>query len=205
MLWIGITGPIGSGKSTVSEILRQMGYPVLDADRVVHKITGPGSVATEEIVRTFGESLRDQAGNLDRRALGRAVFGDPAKLEQLEKILHPRVREQVALERKALSDMGHKAAFYDVPLLFEKKMEAMFNRILVVSAPEDVRRQRVMSRSGLTAQEFDERQKRQLPAEEKEKKASAVIMNSGDLAKLKMEVESALKFLKIPLPAAANP
>lgn len=181
-----------------------MGYPVLDADQVVHKILMNGGPAEKEVLKAFGENLRDAKGHLDRRALGRVVFADASKLETLEKILHPRVRELVASEKDKLENAGHGAAFYDVPLLFEKKMESMFNRIIVVSAPEDVRRQRVMARSGLTADEFTERQGRQLPPEYKEKNANAVIVNSGDLVKLKKEIESALKSLKVPLPAAAN-
>lgn len=204
MLWIGITGPIGSGKSTVSDILRQMGYPVLDADQVVHKVLSPGGLAESEVIQTFGENLRDSKGHLNRRALGLVVFGDPAKLETLENLLHPRVREQVANEKEKLKKAGHQVAFYDVPLLFEKKMESMFNQIIVVTASEEVRRQRVLARSGLTASEFNERQKRQLPPEYKEKNANAVIQNSGDLTKLKVETENALKHLKIPLPTAAN-
>ena len=149
--------------------------------------------------------MRSPDGTLDRRALGRVVFGDPSKLETLEKILRPRVRAQVSEEKVKLAYRGHKAAFYDVPLLYEKNMEKDFNHVIVVSAPEEVRRQRVLARTGWTEAEFNERQSRQLPAELKEKKASVVIKNTGDLEKLRGEIEAALKFLKVPLPAAANP
>lgn len=204
MLWIGLTGPIGGGKSTVASLLRGLGFPVLDADKVVHGLLAPGGAAEAEVFRTFGGNLRGADGHLDRRALGRVVFADPQKLIQLENLLHPLVRAEVAAQRQKLAAQGCAAAFYDVPLLFEKKMEDQFDYVLVVTASEGVRRARLRARSQWSDLEFDERAARQLAPSEKEVRASYVLRNEGSLEDLKRDLSGALKALQVPLPAAAD-
>lgn len=204
MIWVGLTGPMGSGKTTVADQLRQMGFPVLDADEVARAVVGPGTKGETEVLKTFGQRLAGPDGRLDRRALGRVVFGDPPKLQILENIIHPRVRDAVAAERKKLAAAGHKAAFYDVPLLFEKNMRDQFDHILVVSAPKHLRDQRLKNRSQLTQEEIEERTMRHLPAEVKESAASAVIRNDGSIGDLKASILHALAALKIALPASRN-
>ena len=203
MLWIGVTGPMGSGKSTVSELLRRLGYTVLDADEVVSQLLAPGQEAEQEVLKAFGPSVSDTQGHLDRRALGRMVFGDVSLLERLEKILHPRVRDSVAQQKARLIKNGAVAAFYDVPLLFEKKMEDQFDLILVVQSSPALRLSRLQQRTGLSRAEIEERWSRQLPPEYKEARASAVIRNEADLKALEDEVRACLKRLQIPLPASA--
>lgn len=203
MLWIGLTGPMGSGKSTVATILRKLGYPVLDADQLVHQILSPGGLAEAEIFRTFGESVRASGGGLDRRALGRVVFPVKEKLLQLESIIYPILKADVASRRKNLADKGCNAAFYDVPLLFEKGMRDQFDFVLVVSASEKLRRERLKARSNLSDMEFDQRMSQQMPPAEKEKLASAVIRNESDEAALEAALIEALKRLKIPSPAVS--
>jgi dephospho-CoA kinase len=193
---------MGSGKSTVAAILRRLGYAVLDADKTVHLILSPGGPGEDQIIRTFGEGVRAADGKLDRRSLGRLVFNDAAKLEALEKIVHPLVRASVADERARLWATGKEVAFYDVPLLFEKKMENDFDFVLVVTAPENVRRARLAKRSQMTDAEFMERSKHHVSAEEKEARASAVIQNLGDLRELEAETLRALKQLGISPPPA---
>jgi len=204
MLWIGITGPMGSGKSTVAEVLRQMRFAVLDADDVARKVLSPGTTGEAKVLQTFGQHLKDKNGSLDRRALGRVVFGHPEKLAQLEDIIHPLVRDEVAKSKATLRTQGCAAAFYDVPLLFEKNMQKDFDHILVVSAPLELRKTRIQSRSQLTLEEIEERNSRHLPPAMKEKAASAVIHNSGALENLRQEILVALKKLAIPLPPATN-
>ena len=192
---------MGGGKSTVGTLLRQMGFEVLDADEVARQVLSPGSPGEKQVFQTFGESLKNEQGILDRRALGRVVFGHSDKLSALEAIIHPLVRKDVLQRRKKLADRRVKAAFYDVPLLFEKNMQDDFDFILVVTAPKDLRASRVQSRSQLTLEEIEERNMRHLPPELKEKAASAVIRNSGSLEELQKEIEAALKKLKIGKPA----
>jgi dephospho-CoA kinase len=194
---------MGSGKSTVASILRKLGYPVLDADQIVHQILSPGGPAEAEIFKTFGEDMRGAGGALDRRALGRVVFPSSAKLLQLESIIYPILRAEVAERRKNLADKGANAAFYDVPLLFEKGMRDQFDHVVVVAASENLRRERLRARSGLTDLEFDQRMAKQMKPEDKERLASAVIRNDGDEAALLEEVKRALKTLNIPSPAVS--
>ena len=200
MLWIGLTGPMGSGKSTVANILRGMGYDVLDADKVVHHILSTGGPAEKEIYRTFGESLRGSDGRLDRRALGQMVFGDLDRLALLEGIIHPLVRQHISQERARLSSAGKQIAFYDVPLLFEKKMEKDFDHILVVTAPEDQRRRRLAARSQMSDDEFVERSKHHVSPEEKAARATYVIVNDSNLKDLEADVLRSLASLKLPPP-----
>jgi dephospho-CoA kinase len=197
MLWIGITGPMGGGKSTVASLLRQMGFEVLDADEVARKVLGPGSVGEKKVFQTFGGHLKTKQGVLDRRALGRIVFAHPDKLTALEAIIHPLVKKEVLQRRKKLAEARTQVAFYDVPLLFEKNMQDEFDFILVVTAPKDLRSSRLQSRSQLTVEEIEERNLRHLPAELKEKSASAVIKNSGSLEELQKEIAAALKKIGI--------
>lgn len=201
MLWIGVTGPIGGGKSTVAALLKAAGYPVIDADEIVHRLMGPGGAAERPVFETFGWELKNAQGFLDRRALGQVVFEDPAKLDLLESILHPLVRREVANERERLERLGHTAAFYDVPLLFEKNMADFFDHILVVSASEPVRRERFKARTRLTDEEFNARSLRQLPAAEKEARADVLIRNEGTRADLRENLDKALQSMGVPDPS----
>jgi dephospho-CoA kinase len=194
---------MGSGKSSVGECLRAVGYEVLDADVVARTVLGPGTVAEAAALATFGEVARGSDGHIDRHALGRLVFSDPAALARLEGLIHPHVRATVAARRAELEARGARAAFYDVPLLFEKKMEADFDAILVVSAPEPLRLERVQRRTGLSVAEIEERWRRQLPPEFKEARASFVVVNDSDLPVLRSRVEEALRHLGLPSPAPA--
>jgi dephospho-CoA kinase len=194
---------MGSGKSTVASILRKLGYPVLNADQIVHQILSPGGPAEKEIFKTFGEDMRGEGGALDRRALGRVVFPSSAKLAQLESIIYPILRAEVADQRKNLAIKGANTAFYDVPLLFEKGMRDQFDHVLVVVASENLRRERLRARSGLSDLEFDQRMAKQMKPEDKERLASAVIRNESDEAALLKEVKRALKTLNIPSPAVS--
>lgn len=198
MLWIGITGPMGSGKSAVGQTLRDLGYDVLDADRVVGEVLTPGGSAEREVVAAFGPAVTRPGGGLDRRALAGAVFSDAGRLGRLEGILHPRVRVEIATKRRELEAAGRAVAFYDVPLLFEKKMESEFDHVLVVSTASEIRLARAMARTGLTQGEVEARWARQLPPEYKESRASAVIRNDGDLKDLETAVKHALTQLHIP-------
>lgn len=205
MVWVAITGAMGSGKSTVSRYLVELGYAVLDADEIARSVLGPGSGGEAEVFRLFGDGLRGPDGSLDRRALGRLVFSDSQRLAALESVVHPRVRSEVARLKEHWRAAGSPALFYDVPLLFEKGMESQFDHVVVVSSPPEICARRLQSRSGLTLEEIEERRSRQLPLAEKEARASVVIRNAGSLDDLHDETRAALAKLGIPLPSAAHP
>ncbi len=202
MIWIGITGPMGGGKSSVANLLRARGFPVIDADAVAHELMTCNGLATADIIKTFGESVRAVDGSIDRRALGNEVFGHGDRLALLENILHPRVRERVAQLRSSFSAAGAKVGFYDVPLLFEKNMQSQFDAILVVSAKPEVRMRRLVARTGLTESEIEKRWKSQLSADYKESHATIVVRNDGDWKTLEVAVDVALRALGLSPTAA---
>ena len=191
---------MGSGKSTVARALRDLGYVVLDADAVVGLVLGRGEAAVNEIRAAFGDAVMAADGSLNRRALAARVFDRPDQLAILEAIIHPRVRERVARERARLEADGQPVAFYDVPLLFEKNMQAQFDSILVVRAPRELRLARAMARTGLTAAEIEARWANQMAPEEKEARASAIIPNDGDEVHLRRAVGAVLDDLGVPRP-----
>lgn len=196
---------MGSGKSTVAAQLRDMGFEVLDADKIAHQFLSPGGEAVGEIIQTFGDAVRAQDGGIDRPALGRKVFGDRAALQKLESILHPRVKKFVEVRRSQLAEQAVPVAFYDVPLLFEKKLISQFDKILVVTADEEIRLRRLRERSGLSDSEIRARWKTHVDPAEKVRLASAVISNDGSISDLRTAIVQALRKLGIALPAPTNP
>lgn len=195
MKWIGLTGGLGSGKSTVAKILRAKGWPVIDADRLAHEVLAPGSPGLHEVLMVFGQDLLQSDGHLDRRELGQRVFGNPIQLSRLEAIVHPRVQEMVRTQRMQLEQAGMRMAFYDVPLLYEKKLDG-FDAIVVVTSNPSTIRARLKTRNQWSDQEIDERLARQIPLSEKESRADFVIRNEGTIESLDAAVDEFLNLLK---------
>lgn len=188
MRWVGLTGGIGTGKSSVAEIFRQHGIPVVDADDVARIVVAQGTRGLNQVAMEFGEGILAEDGTLDRKKLGQIVFADPKKLAALEGILHPLIREHVDLERRDLEMRGHDVAIYDVPLLFEKRMEPMFESIIVVHCKPEQQIERLKKRNGMSEEEAKNRIAQQLNLEDKIKKAKYVIDNSGPVEALGRQV-----------------
>ncbi len=176
---IGLTGPIGGGKSTVAALLREEGVPVIDADGLAHEGLGARSA---EVCRAFPEAC--VAGVPDRRRLAQLIFTNPDRRERLEAILHPYVRRRIDELLAHYRAQGAAIAVVEIPLLFEKGWEHRLDGVLVVSAPWEVRRRRLVAR-GLDPEDAERREASQMPAEEKVRRATWVIDNSGDLDALK--------------------
>lgn len=196
---LGLTGSIGAGKSTVAALLRERGLTVLDADEVAREMTRDPAVLTE-IEAEFPSVV--QGGELDRAALAARVFGDPARLAVLNGIIHPRVRARMLTLEQDAAARGEAWIVQDVPLLFEGGLERQMDAVLVVDAPLEVRVSRVMARSGLSREEVLARDARQMPAEEKRRRATAVLDNGGGLEALAGQVDAALAGLGIQSPIA---
>ena len=179
---IGITGGIGSGKSTVSSYLTAKGYPVYDADEMSRGLTRDGSPVLKEIGAAFGEDLIRPNGSLDRQALARVVFADPEKRRTLEAIVTARVGDLMTEALAREEKKGTKVAFMDVPLLFETGWDSRCDQVWVVTAAREVRIRRVMDRDGLSLDQVEARMRNQMPDEEKTARAQAVIDNSGSRA-----------------------
>lgn len=171
---LGLTGSIGMGKSTVAQMMRDLGVPVFDADAVVHELQGPGGELVDAIEAAFPGTTGLQG--VERAKLGAAVFGDREALRRLEAIVHP----VVAARRAAFLELHHAAPLvvFDIPLLFEKGTEASLDAVAVVSAPAAIQRDRVLSRAGMTEEKFQQILKLQVPDSEKRAKADFVI-NTG--------------------------
>ena len=190
---IGLTGSIACGKSTVSQYLRQLGHAVVDADAISHALTAPGGRAIPLLREAFGDAVFD-GDSLNRRALGSIVFADEGKRAQLNAILHPMIISSIQEELHALDAAGG-LVFGDVPLLFECAMENMFDQIWVVSVPEDIQLERVMTRDGLSRQEALDRIRSQMPLEEKRKRADAVIDSSGSVEQTREKIDALIASL----------
>ena len=195
MKWLGLTGGIACGKSTVSSLLREHGIPVLDADEVAKIVVKPGSPGLQSVVQVFGPGILEASGSLDRRRLGQIVFGDKAKLRLLESITHPLIREEIDRQRQVLQRQGAALAIYDVPLLFESQSEKQFEKVIVVSCTQQQQRARLRQRTGWSDTEIENRIAAQIPLTEKESKADFIIHNDGDADYLKKEVQRLLSWL----------
>lgn len=195
MKWIGLTGGIGSGKSTVAALLRERGLEVIDADAMARLAVSPGSETLRKIVQVFGPDILSADGTLNRRELGDQVFKDSKLLLALEQIVHPRVQELTQTKRAELVARGVSMAFYDVPLLYEKKMEGQFDSVVVVSSGEEQQIERVMIRSAVSREEVVRRIAAQMRLSEKVKKAQFVIHNDRDMSHLRAQVDELLKKL----------
>lgn len=191
VLVIGLTGGVATGKSTVASYLQELGAIVLDADVYAREAVRPGEPALEEIRRAFGDEVILPDGSLDRARLARIVFSDERRRKELEAIVHPRVRSRMAAELADWRKRGTaRVVVCDIPLLFETGIgREAFHRILVVFAPREVQKQRLMRRNGLSAEEAEMRIRAQIPTEEKVKQADDVVDNSGDLADTYRQVE----------------
>ena len=186
MLRIGLTGGIGSGKSTVAALFAACGVPVIDADIIARELVQPGQPALEEITAAFGREVLDEAGRLDRARLRDLVFADPARRERLEAILHPRIRAE--MERR-LAGCSAPYALLVIPLLFEAGHRDLVDRVLVVDLPEDQQRTRVIARDALPVGQIDAILAAQASRKQRHDGADDLIDNSRDPAALERQVD----------------
>jgi dephospho-CoA kinase len=188
---IGLTGGIASGKSSVTRILRELGAPVIDADAIVHELQAPGMPVTAAIAREFGPAVVRPDGSLDRAALGRIVFADPARRTALEAIVHPAVRERMWAEVERYRQEGRPAVVLDVPLLIEGGLHRLVDRVWLVYLDNETQVARLISRDGLTAAEAGQRIAAQLDLEAKRQYADLIIDNRGSLEATRTQVTNA--------------
>lgn len=189
---LGITGSIGMGKSTASNMLREMGVPVHDADAAVHKLLSAGGKAVEEVGSAFPGALRKDDRDvpyIDRQQLGRIVFGDPAQREILEGILHPLVRAASDAFVAEMSANNHPMVALDIPLLFETHGENRVHAIVCLSAKAETQRKRVLERPGMTVEKFERILASQMPDAEKRKRSHYVVETDISFAETKRQLE----------------
>ena len=192
MIIIGLTGSIGMGKSTTANMFREEGCPVFDADAAVHKLYDKGGKAVPIIRAVFPDAVKE--GAVDRGVLGKYMRADPLELKVLESFIHPLVSESRAefFEKHSTADI----VVMDVPLLFETGLDKSVHHIVVVTAPYEVQRERVMAREGMTAELFDSLLMRQTPDAEKRKRAHALVFTDKGLDNAREQVQIILRDLK---------
>jgi dephospho-CoA kinase len=188
---VGLTGGIGTGKSTVAALLRARGVPVIDADQVARDVVARGSDGLAEIVAAFGSDALTPAGDLDRAAMRARISADPAARQRLEAITHPRIRAEIDGRLAALAAGGAAHAVVEAALMVETGSYRLYPRVAVVTCSPERQLERVMARDGATADAARALIAAQLPLAEKERVADYVIRNDGDRAALEAEVERA--------------
>lgn len=194
---IGLTGSIASGKSTVANMLKEYGLPIVDADVVARVVVEPGTPTLAKIVGVFGAEIVTENGTLNRSKLGEIIFNDPTKRKMLNEIIHPAIRQEMLRQRDEYVANGEKTVIMDIPLLFESKLQHFVEKILVVSVTEENQLKRLMERNELTEEEAKARISSQLPLSVKENGADAVIYNNSSLEETKEQLEKILKEWKV--------
>ncbi|PFY90452.1 dephospho-CoA kinase [Bacillus pseudomycoides] len=190
---IGLTGGIASGKSTVSQMFRELQIPVIDADIIAREVVEQGKEAYKEIVDVFGEEILQADGELDRPKLGSIVFHNEEKRLRLNKIVHPAVRKEMNVQKDMYIKEGVQAVVLDIPLLFESKLTALVDRIVVVAVSPCMQLERLMKRNGFTEEDAKARIDSQMPLAEKATLANKVIYNDGTIAETKAQLQLILK------------
>ena len=186
---LGLTGGIGSGKSTAARFFREAGATVIDADILARRAVQPGQPALEEIRQSFGEAVIRDDGTLDREMLGRLAFSDVEVRARLNAIVHPRVQAMAEREiAEALAASPDGLVVYDVPLLFETGAEARVDLVAVVYAPAEVQERRLQRRDGMDAEAIRARLRSQDDIEEKARRADVVLDNGGTPEDLRRQV-----------------
>lgn len=195
MKWIGLTGGIATGKSTVKSRLIALNIPVIDADQISHELSVVGGLGYKAIVSQFGTEILNPDQTIHRKKLGEIVFNDKQKLLQLEQILHPLIQAEVKQRRSAYQSQGQAICFYDVPLLFEKNLEAQFDLIVLVYAPITTQVDRIMLRDSLDHIQALARINAQLPISVKIQKSHHCLDNSTNNDDLGLQVLNLIRVL----------
>jgi dephospho-CoA kinase len=191
MAYFGLTGGVASGKSTVARMLEGLGARIIDADRAGHELLRSPQPPYQEVVRRFGRDILDLTGEVDRKRLAAVVFADPAKLRELNAILHPRIIARVdELAAQYHAESPGAVIVADAALLFEAGIGGRFTKVLVVWCRPDQQIERLMAKTGLSRQEAERRIAVQMAVEEKRRRADYEINSSGSLENTRAQVET---------------
>jgi dephospho-CoA kinase len=190
---IGITGGIASGKSTISNIIRSLGFVVVDADIAAREVVMPGEPAYQKIIETFGEEILLENKEINRAKLGSIIFHNEEKRLILNSIVHPAVRQKMLADKDAAIERGEKTVFMDIPLLFESKLTYMVDRTILVYVDENTQLKRLIERNQLSKEEALARIQSQMPLSEKKALADAVIDNNGTIDQSKEQLLEILR------------
>jgi len=186
---IGLTGGIGSGKSTVSQCLAELGAVIIDADKVGHEAFEPDTDAWREVVATFGRQILTPGGEIDRKKLGEIVFNQPESLSRLNQIMHPRMHDMMKAQIEEYRRQGVDVVVLEAAILIEADWASLVDEVWVTVAPEAMVLERLKKQRGLNETQTLARIRSQLSSEERGKHADAVINNDGELDEMKAKVK----------------
>jgi dephospho-CoA kinase len=189
---IGLTGSIASGKSTVSAMLKEKGFPIVDADEIARLVVEPGSPVLAEISRLFGQEILQEDGSLNREKLGGLIFANVEERQRLNGIIHPAIRKEMLRQKEQWISTGSNTVILDIPLLFESKLQSFVDKIIVVSTTPEIQKARLIARNVLSEEEAEERISSQLPIEEKEQGADAVLYNNETIEHTESQLDEVL-------------
>ncbi len=197
---IGITGAIATGKSTASNIIKKMGYPIVDADLIARQVVEPGQACLRELVKEFGESILNGNGSLDRKALGAIIFNDIKARQKLNLIIHPFIFEKIKVSIEE-SSKKNTFIFLDIPLLFEEypmleKYQIFLDEIWLVYTDLDTQIQRLTKRDGISVEDAQKKIASQISIEDKKDKANYILDNTKDRCYLEKQIQELLDRLK---------
>ena len=190
---IGLTGGIASGKSTVADMIRTYNIPIVDADVIAREVVEPGESALEDIFRIFGSEMKAEDGGLNRKKLGSVIFNNEEKRKTLNSILHPAIRKRMLDQADAFKKQGEPHVVFDIPLLFESRLNHLVERTLLVYVDSSTQLERLVARDESSEVEASERIKSQMPIEKKKDLADAVIDNTGTREETEKQLKSILK------------
>lgn len=196
-LVVGLTGGIASGKSTVSNMIREKGYTIIDADVEARLAVEVGEPAYNDIIEYFGEQILLADNSIDRAKLGSIIFNDEEKRLKLNSIVHPDVRRRMVEKREKALQNGEELVIMDIPLLLESRLNDMVDKVLLVYVDAPIQLQRLMERNQLSEQEAKARIQSQMPLKEKVSLSDFVINNNGSIEDTKKQLEEILKEWKI--------
>jgi dephospho-CoA kinase len=185
---IGLTGGIASGKSTVSNILRELGAFIIDADAIAREVVAPGSPVLQKIVERFGPKVIQADGTLYRQRLGEIIFSDAEARKDLNRIIHPAIRKEMMVRRDVAIVNGEDLIVLDIPLLFESELEYMIDKVLVVYVPYAIQLERLMQRDGIDEALAIKKISSQIPLEEKKELGNAYIDNSKSVEETRAQL-----------------
>ncbi len=193
---IGLTGGIASGKSTVSNLLRQAGVPIVDADQITRQVQRPGSPALDKLATAFGNQIIQSDGNLDRAQLGKRVFADAAARQELNQIMQPLIRDAIWQAVDTLKKQNVPNVILDLPLLYEQHYDEDCDLVVVVTVSPETELRRLMARNHYSAAEAKERIAAQMPLSQKVARADVVIDNDASLEQTRRQVAQLVEHLQ---------
>ncbi len=193
---VGLTGGIASGKSTVTNMLRELGIHVIDADEVARQIVEPGQPALREIVDIFGPEILDANGQLNRPALGQKIFADHALRKQLNAITHPRIAQAMMENAREATEQGHPFVVYDAALLVENQIHKFLDSLIVVAVDRPTQIERLIARDNSTLAEAEQRIDSQMSLEEKIAVADFIIDNHGTREQTRAQTQKVVESIR---------